>query len=74
MARGDRGEARRALRSSVRGLVAGMLLPLSGSVWAIGEQERNDERQVICQGHEDARSWNHFLETTCLADVVLGAS
>jgi len=33
--------------------------------------DRDGERQAICEGHAGARSWNHFLETTCLADLEL---
>jgi hypothetical protein len=52
-------------------LTAGILLCVSGSASVAAEENRQDERQAICQGHEHGRSWNHFLETTCLADVVL---
>jgi Tfp pilus assembly protein PilP len=32
--------------------------------------ESHTERQAICEAHT-GRSWNHFLETTCLADLSL---
>ncbi len=44
---------------------------LVGRPSQLADQGRGAERQSICLGHEGGRSWNHYLETTCLADLTL---